>query len=339
MPNKSGIPTLQDLLKQSDDFSDSLIKQKQDELNAKSQKLYQQSVLVDPNTGKSIMGVFNPHSGEYSPTSHYKGFAPKIDPETGYVLPSSVTEQRGLEGIEQQPQQSSLQGMVNPQPQQPSRPSLNPKQKEAIDKGIDRLESDPIYKDSKATVMETQNLIDSAKLAAKNPVLAGQLGAQVAKLYEKGVLTDEDVVRYTRDASLAGRIRDSITKAADGTISAETANHIQMALEARRASAQSRMGNVSKGEVQRLGTVRGIPSNTASQALVPPAYQQQLKPSQSPEALQNQQTLQQPIQQGLGDKLQQFFQRSPTQPSPSPAPNVDPQMQRYLELKAKHKGK
>lgn len=315
MPDSRGVPTLADLIGQTTDWAKSIQTQKDKDNEFKKQ--YQQSHIVDPKTGKSMAGVFNPMTGEYQPSQFQLGYAPKIDPETGYVLPNSVTEQSGLNatGLQTQPPMGATQ---NP-PAVPRRTPFSPVQRKGVDDAITRLKSDPNYKESEAALLKMDELIQKTTLAQSNPVAAKQLGAEVASLYEGGRLTDEDVLRYTKDPSVAGVVRDIAYKAASGVISPETAKYLRIALEAKRSSAQGRMGQLSDIETQRVQGVYGVSPGATKNVLSPPQMQKMTRPIHSPDAEAARNAISQPPPPTSVDKLRSFL-FGDKQSTPTPAP-------------------
>lgn len=273
------------------------IKNKQDAAHT------QQSHIVDPKTGKSMAGVFDPNEGKYTLSGFESGYAPKTDPVTGYIIPSSTAQTQGLAATGNNPTPApTLNNMITPsQPQaQPNQqatgpttppsqapqtpPTINPKQREGAEHSLARLNADPVYKENTADVIKMNSLIEKSKLAQQNPVASAQLGAEVAKLYEGGRLTDDDVVRYTRDPSAAGRIRDGITKLAQGVHSPETMDALRIALEAKRAQSQQVVKDLSSAESERMGSMYGTSKSAGDSIITPPSRQKALAPSKSKEA-------------------------------------------------------
>ncbi len=335
MPNQQGVPTLADLIGQADKWGGELLAQK-----AKSQQnlvKQQQAHIVDPKTGKTVAGVFNPTDGSYKTTEHELGYGPRTDPETGFVIPSAQAQQRGQQGLQNMlsPPQSN-----NPS-QAPQQPTINPKQREGLEKGLTRLKSDPTYKEQSDMVMKMDELIEKTKLAQSNPVASAQLGAEVAKLYEGGRLTDEDVVRYTRDPSAGGRIRDGIYKLSKGTHSPETMNALRIALAAKRAQAQHNVGDLGNAESERVNTMYNLPTSVGSKVTAPPSRAQRLQPNHSKESQSVQPQVQSGAEQpeegmfgGIKNTLRNML--SPKKETPAPAPKSDKPMT-FEEFKAKRK--
>lgn len=87
-------------------------------------------------------------------------------------------------------------------------------------------------KDKYAALNDIKNLYTrQIPNAVKNKASWAQVGAQIAKLYEDGRLTDDDVKRYVRDQSLVGMIRQKIKTLASGTLTDEMAKELQSSMK------------------------------------------------------------------------------------------------------------
>ena len=87
-------------------------------------------------------------------------------------------------------------------------------------------------KDVRESASKIAGLTDKqVDLATINDIAAGQIGAQVATIFENGRLTDEDVVRYTRRTAIVSRLKDLTEDMLNGTISKEKAKELKETLK------------------------------------------------------------------------------------------------------------
>ncbi len=304
-------------------------------------KTMQQARLVDPTTKKTMAGTFDPNTGQYNTSQHEMGWSPKTDPETGYVLPAAQLEESGQAAVPpaaflgqpapqanpaQQIPQQSQQPMQAPAPA----PQLNPKQREGVEKGIQRLDTDPVYKKAKDSVTQINQLHHVASQALSNPQANASLGAEMAKYIEGGGrMTDQDVVRYIKDPSLKGGVRQFLNRFTTGTQSPEDINNIVTLLEGIRGEQQQIMGNLGSVESERQKSIYNTPSNLSKQAIQPPTLNKMLQPSKAPEAQQAKDIVEHPRDlSGFMKKANEFLS---TKGSAQETPE-----QELARLKAKH---
>lgn len=274
------------------------------------QKKFQQAAIVDPLTGKSMAGRFNPETGEYEKADFERGYAPRTDPETGYVLPASTAQARGMESIaptappvpsgNMQPEAPKVpEGRAQIQPsatpavtsKSPGLTSIvpeykpSPVEKHALDQSMARLSADPVFKENKMGLLQSKGLLEKTMLAQKNPAAFAQIGAEVAKLYESGRLTDEDVVRYVRDPSLKGQWQNWVATKFQGTLNPQLGGALREALALKVKQQGDLVNQMVGAEADRAAQLYKVPPDFARRSLqqglytLPPSVQEQAKPA------------------------------------------------------------
>jgi len=146
---------------------------------------------------------------------------------------------------------------------------LNPAERDQINKFTDKFASDT--KDERQSLAKVDRVAKKTFEAMTNPIAAAQLGAEVATIFENGRLTDEDVLRYTRRLGITDRLEDALQSAMDGTINAEKAKLIRMALENYSRDSKKELSKRALGKA-RLAAVR-INKNIAPEDLAGLIYE------------------------------------------------------------------
>lgn len=107
--------------------------------------------------------------------------------------------------------------------------TLNPNQRKAADTLQKQFSTES--KDEMKALASVQGVLDfGVDLATKDPIARAQLGTRVARIFEKGVLTDDDVKRYIVRMGIADRVIDAFKDYESGTITKEKANLIKNTL-------------------------------------------------------------------------------------------------------------
>lgn len=128
--------------------------------------------------------------------------------------------------------------------------SLAEQSKKDISKASDKFKT--INKDQLTSYNTIDSIMDSIDDAMKNEVAASQLGARVAKVFEGGRLTDEDVVRYTARKSLASVLQDYAQKKIKGTITPELASQIRSTLDNYKKSLQGTLSKAAHRQAKEI---------------------------------------------------------------------------------------
>lgn len=86
-----------------------------------------------------------------------------------------------------------------------------------------------------------------------NRAALGPLKATVTRMFEKGVLTDEDINRYSGDTSLSGKLRDMVSTNFNGTLSDQTLNQLEQVLNTLSTSKKQIIQEEAKELAKRFG--------------------------------------------------------------------------------------
>lgn len=104
-----------------------------------------------------------------------------------------------------------------------------PKKREALKQARESFNKES--KDTRNSIESIEEVSDNmVKESIGNPITQSQLGATVARIFENGRLTDEDVKRYTTRSGVLNWVEDTLQKAATGTITQNKARQIKEAL-------------------------------------------------------------------------------------------------------------
>ncbi len=85
----------------------------------------------------------------------------------------------------------------------------------------DAWNKDPIAKDATDKFYQVTGVRNAINEAATNPALKGIVPALIARLNEKGVLTDQDIGRYSGSSAFASKWKQYVQGAEEGTITDE----------------------------------------------------------------------------------------------------------------------
>ncbi len=94
-----------------------------------------------------------------------------------------------------------------------------------------RKQFDSEIKEDRAAASKLDGVIKLLKEAEKNPAAAGQAKTAVAKIFEKGVLTDQDVVRYAQRLGILNQLQDKFAQITEGTFTKELARDVSESLK------------------------------------------------------------------------------------------------------------
>lgn len=195
-------------------------------------ELMQQYKLLKPKTGSSSfqpvytkegIKLLDRSTGEISDTGFAREYAPKTvkDSLTGETY--MVDSDGGVIKTYGSPTKPKEGKKVTKYSQ------LNSEQRKQIKDQKDSFEKET--KDMRDSFSKIKNMDKMIDKAMTNSIVANQLGAQVATIFESGRLTDEDVLRYTRRTGLPERAADILLNLRSGTISTDKASDIRESLK------------------------------------------------------------------------------------------------------------
>lgn len=127
---------------------------------------------------------------------------------------------------------------------------------------------DSEVKEDKNAASKLDGVMKLLEEAVKNPAAAGQAKTAVAKIFEKGVLTDQDVVRYAQRLGILNQIQDKFSQFTTGTFTPELAKDVASSLKVYNSGLEDSLKNRA---LARAKQVKGfidpnIPVNEASLA-------------------------------------------------------------------------
>lgn len=202
-----------------------------------SAKRYQQTRVFNPKTGQTEVRLFDTATGEVADPGLIAGYSNRFmtDPRTGEIIgltPSTLSQQpaqitKPTETEVFTDDKGEIRELTGPQK---TYQNLNPNQRDKVGKLRNELATET--KESREALAKLDGLSEKQiDLAANNPMAWSQLGAQTARLFEGGRLTDEDVVRYTRNKQLAARVAQTLNEWFDGTLTDVNANFLKQSLK------------------------------------------------------------------------------------------------------------
>lgn len=183
-----------------------------------------------------------------------RGYSPKFktDPRTKDII---RTRAEGIETVKrregpprgevaQAMENVDAQGIADPQKQEKAKKNEvniidkieNPRQIDRYETFKDRFLKETV--DTRTTIEGIKGLKNQTDKALENEVVSGQLGASVARLFENGRLSNEDVARYTRSFSIPSRIANMAVQLLEGTLTEAKASEIKESLDVLTKSAQ-----------------------------------------------------------------------------------------------------
>lgn len=165
------------------------------------------------------------------------GFAQdtRVDPRTGELI--TINKASGSardlttpgEVADQQPPADLTEGAsVQPTPSAFQR--LNVNQRKAVDTLQKQFATEA--KDEISAIANVDGALELVNLAMTNPTALSSAKAQIARLFEKGVMTDADVERYTVNNGIANKFMDAANEMMSGTITADKARLLKETLQA-----------------------------------------------------------------------------------------------------------
>lgn len=98
---------------------------------------------------------------------------------------------------------------------------LTEQQRKALADAQDKWVKDPLTKEATDKFYQVGGVRNALNEASTNPALKGVVPALIARLNEKGVLTDQDIGRYSGDSSFGAKWKQYLQSAQEGTITDE----------------------------------------------------------------------------------------------------------------------
>lgn len=106
---------------------------------------------------------------------------------------------------------------------------LDTKKYDQFNKARESFDSE--VKEDKNAASKLDGVIKLLDEAVKNPAASGQAKTAVAKIFEKGVLTDQDVVRYAQRMGILNQLTDWFSQITEGTFTPELSRDISSSLK------------------------------------------------------------------------------------------------------------
>lgn len=98
---------------------------------------------------------------------------------------------------------------------------LTEQRRKALADAQDKWVKDPLAKEATDKYYQVSGVRNAIDEAATNPALKGIVPALIARLNEKGVLTDQDIARYSGNSAFAAKWKQYLQAADEGTITDE----------------------------------------------------------------------------------------------------------------------
>ena len=168
--------------------------------------------IFNPKTKKNEVGIFNPDTGDISATGVTVGTSIgfRLDDEGNIIrtLPSGEIQRVSGTPVRQQEEPFSQK-------------FLSPNQRKRVDTLADKFDIET--KEARDQFFNLKSIESKIDAAIENPIGSAQLGAEVAKIFESGRLTDEDVKRYVKRNDLPGAALQGIRTLVSGTLREDNA--------------------------------------------------------------------------------------------------------------------
>jgi len=134
------------------------------------------------------------------------------------------------------------------------------------EKAFNDMNKDPVYSQSKQMLSETRSVRDLIEDAySKGGPSLAMLGSKLAKgvAGEKGVLTDQDVVRYLQSAGLLNQAQDIFAKATEGKLSEVSKENLTRLMNIVEDATKVKMDNVINERAMLFSRRENIPYEDA----------------------------------------------------------------------------
>jgi hypothetical protein len=209
---------------------------------ASSAPMFQSRAVTGPD-GKSYFEVFDMRTGQFMPTGKLAGYAPQVrtDKRTDELLvvtPNSFaapTQVTGPKTAEVAPTSKDEKGKAQFS-EFDLQNALDTKKYDQFVKTREQFASE--VKEDKAAAAKVDGVIKLIEEAQKNPAAAGAASAAVARLFEKGVMTDEDVKRYAIRNGILNKLVDSFNRFTIGEFSPQLARDVASSIKVYQSGAQ-----------------------------------------------------------------------------------------------------
>lgn len=127
----------------------------------------------------------------------------------------------------------------------------------------DAWNKDPLAKEATAKFYEIEGVMTALQEAKTNPVLRGVLPARLAKLVEKGVMTDQDIARYSGSAAWASKFKQWVQQAEEGTLTDENLGYFTKLAEGFARDAEKAMNSRAALHAKQYANQTGKPVEQA----------------------------------------------------------------------------
>lgn len=209
---------------------------------------FQTKVRTNPETGLVEIMSYDTVTGEMTPINDgvLAGYKPDVrtDKRTNELLKinsnlpvarvEKITGPKAIETTE-----VNAEGKIEPKKSFSEfdlQNSLDVKKYDDFQKVREQFSSE--VKEDKAAAAKVDGVIKLIEEAEKNPAASGMAGAAVARLIEKGVLTDQDVIRYAQRNGILNQLQDKLNKFVTGEFSPELARDISSSIKTYQRGAQ-----------------------------------------------------------------------------------------------------
>jgi hypothetical protein len=213
---------------------------------------------VQDEEGNVRLKAFDKVTGQEVRDLGVAGFANQFrtDPNTGELIslsPSNVgIGPRQVSGQKQIKSEEVLKevGEVKPRTAFQINKLLNPKTKVLVDNA--KKEFTKETEEARRVVAGLDGTGEMLKLAESNPSAKPIAAAAITRLFEKGVLTDKDVVRYVERQGIFNSVEDYMTRVSSGTFNKAQERQLLQALEQYKKQQMEQINNIASQKAENV---------------------------------------------------------------------------------------
>lgn len=220
-------------------------------LDLRARRLSQfKTTNIEGPDGKVYKALVNPDTGEIVNTGNIAGFAPSVVKDSYTGENKLVSKGTGTTKTVDS-SASSAPAVPGQEVKQSPFEQFNPKMRENFNK-VHRAEFEKDIKDDEQAMGKIQSIKDLGQQIINGNGNLSAFASQLGSFYQKGVLSDQDVVRYIQRYDVGGKLQDSFNKVMTGQLSPETVQNILGALTAVENSRNQFINNQAKEQAQKF---------------------------------------------------------------------------------------
>lgn len=253
---------------------------KRQKMMTTSNKPYFKNVEIN---GKVYVHRYNPETQQLENTGQVAGYAPSLIRDSYTGENKLVAKGAGTSKlVDQNPTGEIIPGAT--EDKSSAYEKLDPKTRENFNKEY-KAQFEKDIQDDDVSLGKIQSIKDLGEQIKQGKGNLSAFASQLGSFYQKGVLSDQDVVRYIKRYDVNGMMADAFNKAASGQLSKETVDQILNSLNAVENSRKKFISTQAKQESQKFYNAnkqqldkKGVkPKDLAT--ILHPEYQEEIGPT------------------------------------------------------------